>query len=218
VLWDMIIARGSQMLAGLLLYYVFRGPVVEMMGRDTVPYEKVLKMEYNPVGFSAWLTYCKDVKWKRRTGWQWFTTFMMALSTAYVLIMPTVVSAMTGYQSLTEPLLKTSPTTFISIAEIERCAFVVQDGGRIGLEEYACGAKDTAMFSEISECTSRSTSTLPDFSDKSQTYPTTSPTPTPASGPPTPHPPPTSAARSKTISSTHPSSASPKTTSATPTP
>jgi hypothetical protein len=152
VLWDLIIGRGSQVVAGLAIYYIFRGPVVEMMDRSTVPYEKVLKMEYHSTGLSAFFTYCGDVHWKKRTRWQWFTALMIALSAAYVLIMPTLVSAMTGYQPLNIPLLKTDATTYVEFAELERCAFVVQDGARIGLHHGDCVYIDTDMYQGIDRC------------------------------------------------------------------
>ena len=38
--WDLVIGRGGQVLAGGLLYYIFRGPVVAIMRHAAVPYEK----------------------------------------------------------------------------------------------------------------------------------------------------------------------------------
>jgi hypothetical protein len=152
ILWDLVIGRGSQVLAGVLIYFIFRGPVVQMMERSTVPYEKVLKMEYHPTGLSAFFTYCKDVHRRGRSKWQWFTVFMMALSAAYVLIMPTLVSAMTGYQPLDKPLLQTSPTTYVTFEDLEHCAYVVEDGARVGLGNDACISKNSKAYAGVAHC------------------------------------------------------------------
>jgi hypothetical protein len=155
IMFDLVVGRGGQVLAGILLYYNFRGPVVAAMHRSPVPYDKLMKMEYHTAGTTSFLVYCNDVHWKRRSGITWFTTFMLAVSTFYVLTLPTWFSAMSGYQAIDEPLLQLDNSTFVAFANLEKCVSVIQDGERIGRDNYTCvrGIEfDTDIYVGVSNC------------------------------------------------------------------
>ena len=159
IIWDLVVGRGGQVLAGVLLYYNFRGPVIATMHRNPIPYDKLMKMEYHTAGTTSFLTYCKDVHWKRRSKSTWFTAFMLALSTFYVLTLPTWFSAMSGYQAIDEPLLRLDNSTFVAFGDLERCVYVIQDGRRIGNKDYTCVELDTDLYFGVSKCTERGSHT-----------------------------------------------------------
>ena len=152
IIWDLVVGRGGQVLAGILLYYDFRVPVIAAMHRYPIPYDKLMKMEYHTAGTTSFLTYCKDVHWRRTSKSTWFTAFMLALSTFYVLNLPTWFSAMSGYQAIDEPLLRLDNSTFVAFRDLERCVYVIQDGQRIGLKSYACVELDTDLYFGVSKC------------------------------------------------------------------
>jgi hypothetical protein len=153
IIWDLVVGRGGQVLAGILLYYNFRGPVIAAMHWNPIPYDKLMKMEYHTAGTTSFLTYCKDVHWKRSSKSSWFTAFMLALSTFYVLTLPTWFSAMSGYQAIDEPLLRLDNSTFVAFGDLEKCVYVIQDGQRIGKKDYTCIELDTDLYSGVSKCT-----------------------------------------------------------------
>lgn len=154
IMFDLVVGRGGQVLAGILLYYNFRGPIVSAMRREPVPYDKLMKMEYHPAGTTSFLVYCKDVRWKRRSWSTWFTAFMLALATLYVLSLPTWFSAMSGYQAIDEPLLMFHNGTYVTFANLEACVYVIQDGERIGRQNYTCVELDTDIYIGVSKCLS----------------------------------------------------------------
>ena len=160
IIWDLVVGRGGQVLAGILLYYNFRGPVVAAMHRSPVPYEKLMKMEYHPAGTTSFLVYCKDVHWRRRDRSVWFTAFMLALSTLYVLSLPTWFSAMSGYQAIDQPYLNMDNSTFVAFASLEQCGYMVADGERIGRNNFTCVESDTDLYVGIENCTSVRPSTI----------------------------------------------------------
>ena len=114
IAWDLVVGRGAQVLGAWLVYKVFRGPVVAIMRYRAVPYDTVVKMEYNTTSVSALMTYMRDVHWRR----QYFLALMMVLSTLYVLVLPTWLSAMSGYQPIDVPLLKLEGGNFIAFTDL----------------------------------------------------------------------------------------------------
>lgn len=154
IIFDLVVGRGGQVLAGILLYYNFRGPVVAAMHRSPVPYDKLMKMEYHTAGTTSFLVYCKDVHWKQTSRSTWFTAFMLAISTFYVLTLPTWFSAMSGYQAIDEPLLRLDNNTFVAFPTLERCAYVIADGVRVGRDNFTCVELDSDLHSGLSKCTS----------------------------------------------------------------
>lgn len=153
ICWDLVVGRGLQVLGALMVYYVFRGPTIVEMRRHAVPYEKVLKMEYNTASPSALLTYMRDLHWQR----QYFVAFIMSLSTIFVLVLPTWVSAMSGYQPMDVALLKMEMGNYVAFADLQRCAYLIQDGDRIGLGRNACvrpATNASNLYSSVGTCTS----------------------------------------------------------------
>lgn len=85
------------------------------------------------------------------------------MATMYVLLTPTWMSAMTGYQSLNTPMLRVNDTSYVNALDVPVCSFVVHDGHRVGLSEDACVPKYvedlnkvTSLASDVSLCTSLS--------------------------------------------------------------
>lgn len=133
------------MLAVYLIWRVFKGPMALGMQQQQqqreeggVRYEVVMKMQYDTASLASLFTYARDIFRKKRSMYQYLVAVMLVLSVCYVLVAPTFVQAMTGYQPDTLPLLKLQNSTFVSFAEIGRCSYVVQDGERIGLSSMAC--------------------------------------------------------------------------------
>lgn len=77
---------------------------------------------------------------------------MLIISTGYALLMPTLISAMTGYQPIAVPLFMLTNNTYVSFEALNRCAYIVQDGPRIGLDGMACIEQGTLMAGRIASC------------------------------------------------------------------
>ena len=140
ICWDLIVGRGAQAVGGIAIYYVFRGPVAELMGRRPIPYKTALAMQYSTVSGPSLMTYARHIRgcWKKQKAVLFTLIVPLTFSTAYVLTLPTLLSAMTGYQAKTKPVLPWDNNTFVSFTDLTMCEFIVPEGDRIGLTSNAC--------------------------------------------------------------------------------
>lgn len=87
--------------------------------------------------------------WKKVTSWNWRFLGLVVAST-YVLLFPTVLSAMTGYQAISQAYVKTpGDLSLVATSELQHVGIIVHDGSRIGLSSPA-GLSDPSLEDPIS--------------------------------------------------------------------
>lgn len=123
--WDLVVGRVGQALFTSFTYITFKRALTTSRRAYEISYEKFLALTYSPGNFMAFLTYLDD--FVRPSGS--FRQFLMALAivycTVYVLIFPTWVSAMTGYQAELKPF---ESETKIAMNTVPTCGCFAYDG------------------------------------------------------------------------------------------
>ena len=106
--WDLLVGRGGQLVFAWLAYHVFRAVVANLMEEGEVGYDLFACVAFHSGSVPALLTTLRHtfgwapVPRTRRAMWY---CLAMAMVTLYIAIMPTLLSAMTGYTSLYFPYL-----------------------------------------------------------------------------------------------------------------
>ena len=149
--WDLVIARGFQVVAGFFVYNVFRTAMVDTMRSQSLPQEELMAIEYSTTSTSALWTYIKCYnRWNRSKSHR-FNMLVLIASTAYVLAVPTLLSAMTGYQSKMEPMFLWNDS-YVEFSRLQPCRFAIVDGSRVGLGNDACIPFHGNVSDAISNC------------------------------------------------------------------
>ncbi|KAF7191410.1 hypothetical protein HII31_07433 [Pseudocercospora fuligena] len=122
--WDLVIGRVGQALFISFTYITFKRALTTSRRAYEISYEKFLALTYAPSNLMAFLTYLDD--FVRPSGS--FRQFLMALAvvycTVYVLIFPTWVSAMTGYQAQLKPF---ESETKVAMNNVPICGYFAYD-------------------------------------------------------------------------------------------
>lgn len=117
-IWDLFVARGMQFLAGWISYIVFSNALLRAIEASPIPYRTFTGIALN--GASAWtvISMLADLRRYSRKRSMWLFAYG-ALALSYVLAMPTLLSAMTGYISASSAYTKVPgseqfvPTSFL---------------------------------------------------------------------------------------------------------
>ncbi|KAK3681547.1 hypothetical protein LTR37_020855 [Vermiconidia calcicola] len=140
VAWDLIVGRGCQIASIYFIYYLYTGVFAESMRHRPSPLDITLSVQYSTASPSAFLTHLRHL----RTGSssmprrKYFAMLVLVAAIAYVLLLPTWLSAMTGYQAQTKPLLPTDDNTLVPFENLRTCAETIIDGSRVNLPETTC--------------------------------------------------------------------------------
>ena len=155
VLWDLIVGRGCQAVAAIVVYYVFRSEVLSREAQRPTPFATALAMEYHTTSFSALLSYSKGVTqwfpWKSRPRGQFLTSVVLVVSTIYVLALPTWLSAMTAYQAIVHPVLPYNGS-YVAMDEMNTCVYFIYDGSRAGLLNDECVQQNDDFGDDVNSC------------------------------------------------------------------
>ncbi|KAK4547659.1 hypothetical protein LTR36_000616 [Oleoguttula mirabilis] len=145
VFWDLLVGRGGQALAGIMAFTVIRKSLLLSKEEKPVPLPLTFAVYFDSVSpglmgavvqnltipFRARKHKEKAVSYWRLLGWLYIC--------AYVLVMPTLVSAMTGYQTTGNIWFHPDLTGSDSLASTNSLApnpaLKIRDGSRIGLSD-----------------------------------------------------------------------------------
>lgn len=148
VIWDVLVSRCGQVVAGMLVYRVFRKVMLLRMEDGPEPYEMFANVANRTTSIEALVTYVRqwgvwDAKaWVRPRSQQWrwrwaFAAVALTYTTAYTLALPTVASAMTGYQTNNVAMMFLENGSSVEVSQITMYAGVIRDASRIGyLDPY----------------------------------------------------------------------------------
>ncbi|KAF2865029.1 hypothetical protein BDV95DRAFT_600044 [Massariosphaeria phaeospora] len=100
VAWDICIGRGAQFLAWWVAYVVFSDALFRVIERHPASYRVFSHISLNGACLASLWALLREL-FRTRSKRTWALFFYMFLSTLWVLSMPTVLGAMTGYVSTT---------------------------------------------------------------------------------------------------------------------
>ncbi|KAK5696263.1 hypothetical protein LTR17_024368 [Elasticomyces elasticus] len=151
VAWDLIIGRGAQFLLTMLAY-----PVVRKVLLYTLESKPVSFHEYSSIAFDSSIsaTSLYPTLLRRRasglfrpSSTRYWLRFAVLLIGAYLLLFPTIVSTMTGYQSAQQPVIKdpSNPEKYLNVSNLIVPDLVVKDGERLKLDSYQTFMNNTKL-------------------------------------------------------------------------
>lgn len=108
VVWDVVVGRGGQILLVYISYHVFNQSLSQIMQSRPVSYQTYGAVAFQTGSVNSMWQYVRAVGSQRfRPSARGFCVFgTMALTTLYVVSMPTLYSAMTGYAALAAPSIE----------------------------------------------------------------------------------------------------------------
>lgn len=156
-MWDLFIGRIGQIMACVLVFRVFSKSLLQGMGRTSTSYDSFLAFSYAPTSLGGLLAYIRDA-WGSIPGQPsssyrfFFRTLGLVVATSYVIVFPTLTSAMTGYSTNSDATSVWMNGTTISFSDMDLCAVVIADGERIGLGANACALGSSVLFNAATSC------------------------------------------------------------------
>lgn len=141
VFWNLIVGRGWQAATAWILYTVFRKYWVvelELLGCK-ISAEAAMSLQYETSSIGGVLAYARAVARCRTTRWPLrVSTPVLIVCVVYVLLVPTWISAMTGYTALSEPMTRLDDNTVVDPNRMKPCDAVEFDGERVGMANNTC--------------------------------------------------------------------------------
>ena len=102
VLWDVGFGRGTQMLLAWSTYKVLAASLIWIMESHPVPYQLFVTLTMSPLEIAS-LIPLGTFALSRTTAQQKALTILVTLAITWVIIYPTIASAMTGYINMVDP-------------------------------------------------------------------------------------------------------------------
>lgn len=138
VAWDLIIGKGVQLFAWFISYMVFTNALLRAIERHPSPYRTFLNISLNGPSLTSMLALIKDLaRYRSRRTVALF--LFLVLCIFYVLALPVILGAMTGYVSTSIPYVTLADAgQQIVSAHDFKDGFIVYDGEKIGIQNGSC--------------------------------------------------------------------------------
>lgn len=123
LLWDVLVGRGGQVILVWLAYWVFHRSLLHIMQTQAVPYRTYGAAAFDTGLVSSLIPYLSGLlSKKQRPSTRARCIYAgMALTTLYIVAMPTLFSAMTGYTPIPAPSVETVHGIFRENATPDYC-------------------------------------------------------------------------------------------------
>lgn len=111
VIWDVAVGRGGQLLLIYIAYCVFSRSLTYVMETKAVSYQTYSAVSFESTSLRSIWQYLRNVGWRRsdQNGRIPRTFIAMTLASLYVVSLPTLFSAMTGYPAVFAPSIEVPP-------------------------------------------------------------------------------------------------------------
>jgi hypothetical protein len=147
VAWDLLVGRGGQLIAAIMAFSVIRRSLMLCMEKQAVPIPLAFNVYFRSATYGLLgaifqnlaIPYWHEEKHNKRVslsrllGWLYLTV--------YVLVIPTLISAMTGYQTTAKVYFDSYTQDQYSIVDGSNLkpnpGLIVRDGSRVGLADNA---------------------------------------------------------------------------------
>ncbi|KAF7198100.1 hypothetical protein HII31_00456 [Pseudocercospora fuligena] len=133
--WDLCIGRGGQALIAYFTYPCIRRALYRAVTTFNVYMPMYTAVAFDKVSLTtAWAIVCNksDKKVGFSLCWRYF---LMIPILAYILLFPSFISLMTGYQATLIPLVRLSDGNYMNASLLQVPTIVAVDGSRIGLTD-----------------------------------------------------------------------------------
>ncbi|KAF2811024.1 uncharacterized protein BDZ99DRAFT_293556 [Mytilinidion resinicola] len=159
ILWDLFVGRGVQFLAWYVSYVVFTDALLRVIERHPAPFRTFTHLTLEGASLSSMGALVRDMKRypSRRTKWLFV---YIILSTGYVLSLPTILGAMTGYVSTSKAFVTMQDddsSQMVPLADFTY-GFQVFDAYKLGQPNGSCMAQsifntyDNLVNAQLADC------------------------------------------------------------------
>lgn len=152
IAWDLLIGRGGQILLAWVNYRVFNEWLVYHMEMHLTSYKMYTAIAFETTTMNTAGVLGKEFLAFGKLSWKRFfrclAMLSMFLSTFYVLSFPTLMAAMTGYITTSEPYIEDYDNNLIEWSKVVNLEYVIHDASRIGFEKPLAVAKDDLLLME----------------------------------------------------------------------
>lgn len=144
IIWDVAMGRGGQLTLIYISYRVFSRALAYMMETQAVPYPAYSAVSFETASMRSIWEYLRHAGWTKNehttVTWRSSRIFIaMTLASLYVVSMPTLFSAMTGYAALSAPSIELPPIG-------HEGEYICEDIG--GCSVYPCGGSGPDLQAE----------------------------------------------------------------------
>ncbi|KAI0165384.1 hypothetical protein GGR52DRAFT_106320 [Hypoxylon sp. FL1284] len=133
ICWDVVVGRGGQAVLAVLSWHIFSSYVTVSMDRSPVTYRTfwVVFLHREPT-LSSILHLLRDFVSLRRLSSILAMVFMIA-TMIFALAFPTLVSAMSGYSSVTKAFVRVDGERLVPFSDFKILAYAIHDGFRANM-------------------------------------------------------------------------------------
>lgn len=156
IAWDLIVGRGGQVLLAWVNYRVFNEWLVYHMEMHFTSYKMYAAIAFETTTMGTVGVLAKELlagsdgTWKRF--FHWLAILSMFLSTFYVLSFPTLLAAMTGYITTSEPYVRNDEGNLVKFYQVQPVRYVVEDASRVGLNHMSITAYERDLIESVENC------------------------------------------------------------------
>ncbi|KAF2756173.1 hypothetical protein EJ05DRAFT_92353 [Pseudovirgaria hyperparasitica] len=135
VVWDLCVGRGAQALSWFISYVVFSKALIHAIEVAPIPFRSFTSVAIDGSSLMTFWTLLVDIR--RQKSKRMVALFIyLIISIGWMLAMPTLLSAMTGYVSSNQMYLSVD-SSLIDMAEVH-AGQIIEDGERVGLSNGTC--------------------------------------------------------------------------------
>ena len=145
VIWDLLVGRAGQFLAAIFVWRVIRKSLYLSMEEKPVPVALAFGVYFHGITFGLLGSILENLTLPFRSrkqsgkGVSIWRLLGWLFASVYVLLLPTIVSAMTGYQPTSRLFFhpfNSASESLVSVTTLApNPALVIRDGSRVGLED-----------------------------------------------------------------------------------
>lgn len=152
ICWDLLLGRGLQALGAVTAYYCFRGLMADIMLEEPLTHAQVLAIQYSTTSPESLWPYVSGCWYNWRSRSARYLSFL-TLSVLYILSLPTWLSAMTAYQTLSEPMLSVDKDSSVPFhTALRPCSVGIVDAHRISPAVDHCVRPGTDLAEAVKRC------------------------------------------------------------------
>ena len=147
-LWDILVGRGIQIIAAWAAYIVFSDALLRVIERHPASFQIFQRITLEGPGLLSVWTLIKEI-WTAKSRRTKALFFYMLLSTSYILWIPLLLSAMTGYSSSTITWVNLdNPHQMTPVNALRRSQWMVAGANNVTFAGLTCIDENIALDAE----------------------------------------------------------------------
>lgn len=144
IIWDLFVGRGTQVILIFISYPILRRALLLSLERGPVSFPLYSSLTLERISLRSLIALCvpsgslrpskagQRLPVRKRWSWNFFAMFLVL---GWLLIYPTIMSVMTGYQASLQPYVvdPTDNSSIVAIQDMYLPPYIVMDGSRVNL-------------------------------------------------------------------------------------